>query len=385
MTSLSASASAGPARRPRRADLAWNTWRQHRLMLIGLGAVFAFFAARLLITGFPLHATYARYLLHHCVTQRHPACGRLLSQMQAGWVLGDKGVVVLPGLAGVFAGAPLIARELESGTYRLAMTQGVRPRRQLLGRLLLIGAVIAAGSCLLGLLTMWCVQPFHRISALPGTGLSYWQPGYFNLTAVTLPAWALLDFCLGAAAGAAIRRTVPAMAVTMACVIAVAAAGTGFAVLRPAATLTGRLLSLAPASAPAVPVVSQVRFLTIARSEVPAAAWPALRRGGNEVNDYPDQWPGPGGSLQVSGWFTGPDGRRLPPLAAQSLLNRIPVPVTKVTAALRRWLAARHVTYRIGYQPASRYWLLQCAEAALLILLALAGALGAVQLACRRR
>jgi hypothetical protein len=34
-------------------------------------------------------------------------------------------VVVIPGIVGVFWGAPLVARELKAGTYRLAWTQSV--------------------------------------------------------------------------------------------------------------------------------------------------------------------------------------------------------------------------------------------------------------------
>ncbi|HEX9030514.1 MAG TPA: ABC transporter permease subunit [Streptosporangiaceae bacterium] len=385
MTSLTISADPATGRRPRRSGLAWNTWHQHRLALIGLGAVFAFFAIRLILTGLPLHATYAQYLAHRCVTQRHPGCARLLNQMGTGaeWVTSFPGMVVLPGLVGVFAGAPLIAREFENGTFRLAQTQGVRLRRQLAITLLIIGAVVALGSCLLGLLAMWCLQPFHRIALSPDSGISFWWPDYFNITAAMLPAWALLDFSLGALAGAAIRRTVPAMAATLAAVIAIAVLGTGFAVLQQSATLTGRLLSIAPAAAPATPLVGQLRFFE-ARSEVPAVAWPALRRTVNEVNAYPEGWPGPGGSVQVGGWFTGPGGHRLSVLAAQRMLNQIPVRVAPRPALLRQWLAARHIRYWIGYQPASRYWLFQGAAALLLIMLAVAAAFGAVRLACRR-
>ena len=35
--------------------------------------------------------------------------------------------MLLPGLLGVFVGAPVVARELESGTYRFAWTQGPKP------------------------------------------------------------------------------------------------------------------------------------------------------------------------------------------------------------------------------------------------------------------
>jgi len=40
-------------------------------------------------------------------------------------------VLVVPALIGVFWGAPLIARELETGTFRLAWTQSVTRTRWL--------------------------------------------------------------------------------------------------------------------------------------------------------------------------------------------------------------------------------------------------------------
>src|SRR5258708_38726773 len=93
MTTLTSPAGAGLTRRSHRAGRARNARRQHRLALIGLLVVFAGLAPRLILTGVPLHAAYAQYLLHHCVTQRHPACGRLLTRMNAGSrVLGSVGI-----------------------------------------------------------------------------------------------------------------------------------------------------------------------------------------------------------------------------------------------------------------------------------------------------
>jgi hypothetical protein len=116
---------------------------------------------------------------------------------------------VLPALIGVFIGAPLVARDFETDPYRFGLTQGVSVRRQLTAKLLVIGTIVLIDSCLLGLLTMWCMAPFHRIALGYDTGISYWQPDYFNITAVTLPAWALPDFCLGVLAGALIKRGEP--------------------------------------------------------------------------------------------------------------------------------------------------------------------------------
>jgi len=373
MTALTAPATIEVAGRSRLADLAWNTVRQHRLALVGLAIVFAGFGLRLILTGVPLHATYSQYLMHHCVTQRHPACGRLLNAMQASWVTRYGGMVVLPGLIGVFIGAPLASRDFETGTYRFARTQGISGRRQLAVTLLVIGALVIVGGCLLGLLTMWCLAPFHRIALGYDTGMSYWQSDYFNITAVLLPAWALLDFCAGVLAGVVIKRTVTAMAAVLAWAVTVTVLSTGFAVLPPG-HLTEDLLAVAPVSVPAVPLLS---------AESHAAGFPGAGLPGrfSEVNTYP--WPGPRGSLQVTGWFTGPDRQRMQGHAVQAMLNQIPQPVATHRARLRSWLATHRIGYWIGVQPADRYWIFQAAAAFALIALAAAASVAATRLFTR--
>jgi hypothetical protein len=141
MTEVAVPVPASPVRRARRADLAWNAARQHRLALVGLAIVFAGFGLRLALTGIPLHATYAQYLAQHCVTERHPACGRLLNEMGGFWITSFAGMVVLPGLIGVFIGAPLVANDFETGAYRFGLAQGVSWRRQLIVKVLVIGAI----------------------------------------------------------------------------------------------------------------------------------------------------------------------------------------------------------------------------------------------------
>lgn len=349
MTSLAAPAAPRLARGSRRANLAWNAWRQHRMAIIGLLAVFAGVALLLVLTGVSLRRAH----------------------MSASWVIRYGGMTMLPVLAGVFLGAPLVARDFETGSYRFALTQGVSARRQLASRLLLAGAVVAIGSCLLGLLVMWAIAPLHQDGVGYPTGLSYWEPDYFNITAVTLPAWALLDFSLGALAGAAIRRTVPAMAVTLAGVL-LAALMTGFAVTD-RHSLAGPLLTVAPAGA---------RLGLPSLGELQGSL--GASQGGQSrltfVVYYPSGQPGPQGSWQVSGWFTGEGGQRFSEAAVRSMVRRIPLRVAQSQARLRAWLADRQISYWTGYQPASRYWLFQGAFAAILVALAMVASLIAVRL-----
>ena len=71
---------------------------------------------------------------------------------------------VAPALVGVFFGAPLIARELESGTFRLAWTQGVTRARWLMVKLALVGlasSVLAGG---LSLMVAWWANPINIVN-----------------------------------------------------------------------------------------------------------------------------------------------------------------------------------------------------------------------------
>jgi hypothetical protein len=114
-------------------------------------------------------------------------------------------LLVIPALIGMFWGGPLLAREYENGTYRLAWTQGVTRTRWLAVKLG-IGAlvsVIVVG--LLSLMVTWWWSPLNAVSANPFDPLDF---GTRDLTPVGYAAFA---FVLGTCAGLLMRRTVPAM------------------------------------------------------------------------------------------------------------------------------------------------------------------------------
>ncbi len=118
-----------------------------------------------------------------------------------------------PALAGLFWGAPLIAREVEQGTHRLAWTQSVSRRRWLVVRVgLYLAGAVAVGALLTWLFTWW-YGPLVQVE--PGSYDSI-QPQVFESHGVVLVATMLYAFALGTAAGALIRHTVGAMAVTVA-------------------------------------------------------------------------------------------------------------------------------------------------------------------------
>ncbi len=118
-------------------------------------------------------------------------------------------LLVAPALLGIFWGAPLVAREYETGTYRLAWTQSVSRDRWLLTKLGLMGiaSVVVAGA--LSLLFNWWTRPFVLITA------DRFNPGNFDERGVVVIGYGLFAFAVGLTAGVVIRRTLPAMAVTL--------------------------------------------------------------------------------------------------------------------------------------------------------------------------
>jgi hypothetical protein len=112
-----------------------------------------------------------------------------------------------PALVGVFWGGPLIARELETGTYRLAWTQTISRQRWVLTKLALVGATATAVAGALTLMITW----WYR--ALDSTSGSVW--GVFDARDIAPIGYTFFAFMLAAAVGAVIRRTVPAMAASL--------------------------------------------------------------------------------------------------------------------------------------------------------------------------
>ncbi|WP_223831051.1 hypothetical protein [Streptomyces venezuelae] len=146
------------------------------------------------------------------------------------------GMLVLPGVLAAFVAGPMVARELESGTYKLAWTQSVSPARWLAAKLAVPAALTLTVVPLLSLVFHW------SWSTGPAEDFpTYWyEPTMFVSFGVVPVAHALLGLALGAAVGLLVRRTVPAMGV------AALVTGTALAVLAglradlwPVRTLTG--------------------------------------------------------------------------------------------------------------------------------------------------
>jgi hypothetical protein len=118
-------------------------------------------------------------------------------------------VIVLPGIIGIFWGAPLAAREFETGTYRLAWTQSVTRTRWLAVKLAVVGttAVVVVG--LFSLMVTWWARPIDKVNA------NRFSPPSFDERGIVAIGYVAFAFALGVTIGLLVRRTIPAMATTL--------------------------------------------------------------------------------------------------------------------------------------------------------------------------
>lgn len=144
------------------------------------------------------------------------------------FALGSAALMLLPAVLGVFWGAPLIARELEAGTHRLAWSQGVGRQRWLWTKLGLgaLATVATVGGASLAL--TWWAAPIDRAIARAGDDGGFFvakvEPLVFDTRGIVPVSHALLAFMVGVAAGMVLRRTLPAMGVTLLVCVAVSLA-----------------------------------------------------------------------------------------------------------------------------------------------------------------
>jgi hypothetical protein len=274
-------------------------------------------------------------------------------------------VIVAPGILGMFWGAPLVARELESGTFRLAWTHDVSRVRWSVVRLLATGLAGMAVVGLLSLIVSWWAGPLDR------AGMD--QFGTFDSRDLVPVGYAAFAFALGGLAGAVLRRTVPAMAVTL---VAFTAARMAFRLLaRPTLLTPGvKALALDPSSTgygasgflPFIPAST----LQPAPPDMPNA-WVTsvsiVNRSGTGLTAsvLNRTCPGIGGSRARGG---------TPGLGAGGVHVQAPQSVVNAT---HDCVARIATTYHevVTYQSASRYWPLQWYELCVFLAasLALAG------------
>ena len=189
----------------------WTTWRQHRAEAAVGALILAALAAVMVVIGSTARDRARALGLPACRAAR--ACPGALIALHNDFRLIPSvtaALIALPLLAGMFFAAPLVSREYEAGTHRLAWTQSVSPRRWITIKIVLIFGVLASAALALGLLATWTLDPLT--AAFGGRYNSVWH----DVQGMVPVACILFAFAVGVAASALIRRTIPAMAVTLA-------------------------------------------------------------------------------------------------------------------------------------------------------------------------
>ncbi|HEX6522028.1 MAG TPA: ABC transporter permease subunit [Streptosporangiaceae bacterium] len=291
------------------------TWRQHRITLAGVAALLGGLAVWLWTAGMPMRQAYSAAAACHPAIST--ACQNLVGTFDASATsnfMGNHGpggvlLQLVPALIGAFAGAPVLARELETGTFRYAWTQGFGRWRWALAKLVALAVVLAAATAAFGILVSWYFQPY--------TGALFENSPFanaFSLREVTFPAWTLAAFAIDALAGMLIRRVVPAIVATLA-----AYAGLAFAA---AAFLRQHYMT---------PLATTSNFN-----------------------------PGTSTAWVISQWFT-KDGRfafagKPPTSLINQFCSSLPPEKAAGPDGLTQCLAQHGYTQWTSYQPASRFW-----------------------------
>jgi hypothetical protein len=321
--------------------MAWVAWRQHRATLISVPAVLAAVAVFLVIFGLKAHHDYAA-LLHCSLNQGREtqACVDAWSNFNSDdWPVANICAILMqlaPVLIGAFAGAPLLARELETGTFRFAWTQGVGRERQAIAKLALLGVTLAVLAGAFGELFSWFFQPFlwpEQMNRLTET--------VFDTSGIVFPAFTLVAFAIGAFLGMLFRRVIPALAATL---------GVFLALRLGAWALRGQY--------PVTVVTSNADLLT--------------------KYDNPSM---PGFPWVLSAWYTGPGGK---PATASAVSKLVDQHQNSAQASLTKMLAEYGYVSWSRYIPLSHYWPMQFIQAGWLLVLAVALMVGTVSLVRHR-
>ncbi|GAA3827789.1 transporter [Sphaerisporangium flaviroseum] len=197
----------------------WLTWRQFRGSATMMAAVLAVLVAALALTGPNLASNYAAGIAD-CTPDN--TCldffDRFFGEYDLLFLALTLVVLILPALVGLFWGAPLITRELEAGTHLLVWNQSITRGRWLAVKLGLTGlaAMAAAGVC--GLAVTWWSAPLDK-SAVPE--MAQMAPVVFGARGIAPMGYAAFAFVLGVTVGMLVRRTLPAMALTLAVFVAI--------------------------------------------------------------------------------------------------------------------------------------------------------------------
>jgi len=324
----------------------WVTWRQFRGQAITAAAILLALAIVLAVSGPGLVSQFNSAGLNTCHASCASLAGTFIGALKGGgygaiFYAGIALMYLAPALLGIFWGSPLIARELEAGTFRLAWNQSVTRTRWTFTKLGLVGLAAVATVGLLSLMISWWASPIDQALAFGGRNapLSFnrLSPLVFAARGIAPLGYAAFAFALGVTVGVLIRRTLPAMAISLAVFAAVQ-------ILVPAFV---RPNIIPPVQATAPINVARLNELVIQN---------------NNQMTLTGAWSKPGSWILSNQTIT-PTGQVFTGPATEACLGNS-------IQACNNWIAIKHLRQLVTYQPASRFWPLQFLETAIYLLLA---------------
>jgi hypothetical protein len=244
-----------------------------------------------------------------------------------------------------------VAREFDTGTYRLAWTQSASRTQWLTAKIVVGGLASVVTAGLFTLMATWWSSPLDRVRDQPFS--------LFDTRDIVPIGYALFAFTLGVAVGAVVRRTIPTMAVTIA----------GFAAVRGLFNFYIR-----PHFAAAMHTVTKFQLPIGNGNGNGISLRLGLNPGDWTLSDkienaagkvFPQLGSGFGFQTNANG-STSFVGAGVCP-------NKIPYglghsgnsgPPKAVQEALSKCVSSFHLTNYLSYQPASRYWSFQWYELA---------------------
>jgi ABC-2 family transporter protein len=300
--------------------MAWVTWRQHRAALGGVAAFLGAFAVYLWLTGLPMHHAETAY----CHPAGSPGCAiNFTGRYGETAIIVSIALQAAPALIGAFAGAPVLARELETGTFRYAWTQGIGRLRWTAGTLVPLAVAVTAVAGAFTVLIAWYNQPWAAAGYV-----TPFSARVFDLLGVAFAAWTLAAFAIGVLAGMLSRRAVPAIAASLA----------AYAGLACATALWLREHYITP--------------LVTHNTNPPGSAW------------------------IISHWYTGRSGKPLSQAAISQILQADHDATSKIGPNTAQaflnavgYLTQHGYTFRVSYQPGRRFWPFQLIEGGWLLAL----------------
>ncbi len=317
--------------------MTWLVWRQYRAQGAIASALLAALAALILADGFGLASRWHSMVAtcsgrSACLQQQPPLASGAV--VDAVFLLG----LIVPVVLGALWGAPLVASELESRTSDFAWAQSVTRTRWLTIKAgwLLLAAAACGGA--IAALTTWWSGPSNALAE------NAFMPGQFDIQGIVPVGYAVFAVALGIAAGTLMRRTLPAVAVTLG----------GFIALR---LVIADIIR--PHYAAAVTTYFKVTAYNTSSFTPPGQAW-LFNEGAVSST----------GVIVPRGWGTLGEGAL--PATCQKLLNAAPQTKSGPMNAIFSCMQAHGWRGFASYQPASRYWPFQGIETGIYILLAAA-------------